>query len=52
MALRRGLHLHVAETVKGYYKTSKKISRLSKKSHYYMRVRTYMKTGGSTYPCR
>ncbi len=36
-------------TVKGYKKTSKKISNLKAKTTYYVRVRTYMKTGGKTY---
>lgn len=36
-------------TVKGYKKTSKKISKLSAKTRYYVRVRTYMKVGGKTY---
>lgn len=36
-------------TVKGYAKTSKEISKLKKKKTYYVRVRTYMKSGGSTY---
>ena len=37
------------KTVKGYGKTSVKISKLKKKKTYYVRVRTYMKTGGKTY---
>jgi len=38
-----------AVTVKGYKATAKKITRLSAKKTYYVRVRTYMKTGGKTY---
>lgn len=37
------------KTVKGYKKTAVKISRLKSKKTYYVRVRTYMKTGGKTY---
>ena len=36
-------------TVKGYKKTSKKITKLTAKKTYYVRIRTYMKTGGKTY---
>ena len=36
-------------TVKGYKKTSKKITKLKAKTKYYMRVRTYMKVSGTTY---
>ena len=36
-------------TVKGYGKTSAKVSKLKGKKVYYVRVRTYMKTGGKTY---
>ncbi|MBQ6389163.1 MAG: fibronectin type III domain-containing protein [Mogibacterium sp.] len=36
-------------TVKGYKKTSRKVSKLQAKTTYYVRVRTYMKTGGATY---
>lgn len=36
-------------TVKGFKKTSQKISKLKAKTMYYVRVRTYMKTGGKTY---
>lgn len=36
-------------TVKGYKKTSKKFSKLKAKTKYYVRVRTYMKSGGKTY---
>lgn len=35
--------------IKGYKKTSVKIYNLSAKRKYYVRVRTYMKTGGKTY---
>ena len=35
--------------VKGYKKTSKKVKKLKGKTKYYVRVRTYMKSGGSTY---
>ena len=37
------------KTVKGYKKTSQKIRRLKSGKTYYVRVRTYMKTGGCTY---
>jgi hypothetical protein len=33
-------------TVKGWKKTSKKVTKLKAKKTYYVRVRTYMKTGG------
>ena len=36
-------------TVKGYNYSSKKIKKLKKKKKYYVRIRTYMKTGGNTY---
>ncbi len=36
-------------TVKGYKKTSKKVSKLKAKKSYYVRIRTYLKTGGVTY---
>ena len=36
-------------TVKGYTKTSKKISKLKAKKTYYVRVRTYMKSGKTTF---
>ena len=36
-------------TVKGYKKTSRKISGLKAKTTYYVRVRTYMKVSGKTY---
>lgn len=36
-------------TVKGFKKTSKKIKKLKSKTTYYVRVRTYMRTGGNTY---
>ena len=36
-------------SVKGYKKTSKKIGKLKKKTKYYVRIRTYIKTGGTTY---
>lgn len=36
-------------TVKGYSKTSKKVTKLKKKTRYYVHVRTYMKVGGKTY---
>lgn len=36
-------------TVKGYKNTSKKIKKLKAKKTYYVRVRTYLKTGGKTY---
>ena len=36
-------------TVKGYKKTSKKIGKLESKKTYYVRVRTYMKKGGTAY---
>ena len=35
--------------VKGYKKTSKKVKKLKGKTKYYVRVRTYMKSGGNTY---
>ena len=35
--------------VKGYKKTSKKVKRLKRKTKYYVRVCTYMKSGGNTY---
>jgi len=35
--------------IKGYKKTSRKISGLKAKKRYYVRVRTYYKTGGKTY---
>ena len=37
------------KTVKGYKKTAVKVSKLKSKKTYYVRVRTYMKTGGKTY---
>ncbi|MBQ0018236.1 MAG: S8 family serine peptidase [Clostridiales bacterium] len=37
------------KTVKGYKNTSKKITKLKRKSTYYVRVRTYIKKGGATY---
>lgn len=37
------------KTVKGYKKTSVTVSKLKAKKTYYVRVRTYMKTGGKTY---
>ena len=36
-------------TVKGYSKTSRKVSGLSPKTRYYVRVRTYMNYNGGTY---
>ncbi|MCQ2567865.1 MAG: S8 family serine peptidase [Mogibacterium sp.] len=36
-------------TIKGYKKTSKKISKLKSKKKYYVRVRTYMKCGDKVY---
>lgn len=36
-------------TVKGYTKTYKKISKLKANKKYYIRIRTYMKTGNKTY---
>lgn len=36
-------------SVKGYKKTSKKVSGLSRKTKYYGRVRTYIVSGGQTY---
>ena len=36
-------------TIKGYTKTSKKISKLKAKKTYYVRVRTYMKSGKTTF---
>ena len=36
-------------TVKGYKKTSRKISKLKSKTTYYVRVRTYIKVSGKTY---
>lgn len=35
--------------IKGYSKTSYKLKSLKKKTKYYVRIRTYMTTGGSTY---
>ncbi|MCF0143548.1 MAG: fibronectin type III domain-containing protein, partial [Firmicutes bacterium] len=37
------------KTVKKYTKTSCKIKKLSKKTRYYVQVRTYMKTSGGTF---
>ena len=37
------------KTVKGYSKTSVKVTGLKAKTKYYVRVRTYMKVSGSTY---
>lgn len=36
-------------SVKGYKKSSKKISKLKRKTRYYVRVRTYMNRGGKKY---
>ena len=36
-------------TVKGYAKTSRKITKLKAKKKYFVRIRTYTKTGGKTY---
>lgn len=36
-------------SVKGYKPTSKKITKLKRKKTYYVRVRTYIKKGGTTY---
>ena len=35
--------------IKKYSKTSKKIKQLRSKKKYYVRIRTYLKTGGKTY---
>jgi hypothetical protein len=48
-SLRKDFKSSKAVTVKGYKTTAKKITRLNAKKLYYVRVRTYMKTGGKTY---
>lgn len=40
---------NITKTAKGYSKTSLKISKLKSGKKYYVRIRTYMKTGGKTY---
>jgi hypothetical protein len=35
--------------VKGYKKVSRKVKKLKSKTQYYVKVRTYMTTGGATY---
>ena len=36
-------------TVKGYKKVSQKVKKLKSRKKYYVRIRTYLKTGGKTY---